>query len=360
MPNYVPDPNGDQNDQWLFELLNRLRGECAKWVLEGLKIESGVDVEFNYDGEFNAYATIEGGVDVVRINLGVIYILRDLFNRMLSHPQILRDIGNPSIETNVANYPANRKTIDLSTAMREVDVTQLPKDPTRRNLANWLFFVSVEFIFFHELFHIIHGHVDYLKSLGGLRAISESGLELHRLNDLDRHTIEMDADRMAADAMLSRIFGPLLYTQVQFQSLDDPLILPRSQRLLGFCFALYTCFRIFADDSLAHSEDQILRLRHPPAQLRQLSAILDATYLVRNSGYLPEITIEQVQGKAVIECELAFTRLLNDPNARSADILLTVSKQLNMRTKFREHWSLLRPKLDLLKRGGELPPLFES
>jgi hypothetical protein len=105
---YTPDPSSNDIDADLERLLRRCNAR-AKERIAATALDPDAELVETYlinDGALQAYAAIEGGVNVVGIYLGAIFIVRDLFDQMLSHPSIFREIGNPSRE--VARADMNR------------------------------------------------------------------------------------------------------------------------------------------------------------------------------------------------------------------------------------------------------------
>ena len=204
---YVPDPLKSETDAWLKGLLVRSEGWVGNFSRHcddpsTFKIE----IEFFESDDFDAYAAVEGGVDVIRISLGLVFILRDLFDRILSHPDTLTFLGGTALENDRTNYPADQKSIDLAAAMQRGRIYK-PKDASRVALADYLFSCAFDFVLSHELFHLFFGHVDYLKLKTGFHVLSELNPIISGLTNLDRHTLERDADRNAVFNTMARVVG---------------------------------------------------------------------------------------------------------------------------------------------------------
>jgi hypothetical protein len=74
-----------------------------------------------FNGEFNAVAGIEDGIDCIGINLGVL---------QMSHPDVLPHIGNNKIEEYRGIYNAERMNFDLL-AIGKVGMELPPKGEAR-------------------------------------------------------------------------------------------------------------------------------------------------------------------------------------------------------------------------------------
>src|ERR1700681_2636581 len=99
-PVYTPDPSSSEIDDFLDRLLRR----CNDRAKERIKISvrdpdvHTVETYLINSGALQAYAEIEGGVNVIGIHLGAVFIVRDLFDQMLSHPAIFSHVGIASKE----------------------------------------------------------------------------------------------------------------------------------------------------------------------------------------------------------------------------------------------------------------------
>jgi hypothetical protein len=344
-----------ENETWLAGLL-AICNERSKAFKD--KNDEAIDIAISFfeSDDFNAYATIEGGVDVIRISLGLIFILRNLFDRMLSHPDVLPQVGNPKLENDRSKYPADQTSIRLENAINAYRPFK-PKDSTRADCANYLFLCAFEFIFHHEFFHIFFGHVDYLKLKTGLNVLNEMKPRGPGLTNLDRHTLEKDADRNAAWNVLARTIGDYRGQDGIASHLadsDDQKETTRRTRIFGAILAMYSLFRVFSDNSLAATEDDILKSTHPPPLMRQIMATIDVGRDLVYHNVLTEDLYFQIFDDAVRHSELGFIHLMQDSVQQPADPRVTEQKQRNLLNKIEQNWQVLRPQLNSLKRGGIL------
>lgn len=84
---------------------------------------------------FNAFALKYQGYYIIGIHIAVRLILFDLFNRMLSHREVLVEIGNPNAESDY-NKPLNNYYSDIKSLVvygNQGDYQFIyPKDETRK------------------------------------------------------------------------------------------------------------------------------------------------------------------------------------------------------------------------------------
>jgi hypothetical protein len=208
-------------------------------------------------GTINAAAAIIDGVDVIGINLGTIYIIRELFDKLLSHPAVLPNIGDASLEKERWLCDPSRAVTDW-----EIDMAKgrpfCPNDPQRAHHASRLFLFAIDFIFHHELGHLFNGHVNWLLSTTGFRALPEVGASaIAGLTSIDRQTLEMDADS----------FGGLVCTKIAIGAAIQNRFESKREALSAALFAIFSLFRIFGGSTIG-TGPEILESDHPPAFYR--------------------------------------------------------------------------------------------
>lgn len=109
-----------------------------------------LEVGWIMDGNFNAIAGIQDGVDCIGINLGVVHRMRNLFLGMLSHPQVLTNIGNSRLEQYRESYIPK----DAVTDLHDFSAVVIPCDRLRLQYSSRLFSCVFNFIFQHEFWHL--------------------------------------------------------------------------------------------------------------------------------------------------------------------------------------------------------------
>ena len=190
----------------------------------------------------NAFATKFSDVYVIGINAGTAHVMFDLFARMLSHPAILKEVGNPAEEL---PYLESEKLDDYPTELKHMYINgnyafRAPKNELRQQYPMHFTQLAIRYYLEHELSHVLFGHVDY--NLDAQRQVFDS----IRLKNFNSQTLEMDADCTA----LARMIHETIYL------VDNPSTLPENQRKFytdhySACshiyFAVYNCMRIQGD-----------------------------------------------------------------------------------------------------------------
>jgi len=173
------------------------------------------EVYFDYvaNGSVNAAASERDGHGYVGLTWGTLIILGDLFCRMLSHPQVMKSIGNAAVEN---LDPAFQDGIILdgnllqekrwgAAGPQKARVWPcMPKDRLRLHCAELCRLLAFDFLCLHELAHVGYGHAQYLKSKTGVPFL----LELDSFTPapdqgVTRQALEMNADAFAASISLT-------------------------------------------------------------------------------------------------------------------------------------------------------------
>ncbi|MBA4056647.1 MAG: hypothetical protein C0490_18175, partial [Marivirga sp.] len=116
---------------------------------------------------------------LIGVNTGFFAAAWDLFLRMLSHEKILTTIGDCSKE----KFPGPDAW----------GPEMVPKDETRLHYAAHLTNLALNYVFQHELGHILGGHIDYGMSKG-LNLMDEASALIFNQDYLDNQTLEWHAD----------------------------------------------------------------------------------------------------------------------------------------------------------------------
>ena len=154
-----------------------------------------ISIHFDYinNGGFNALA-FSTSEDLYHVGIfgALIPRLLDVFARVMSHPKILPQVGDPSIETT--------ERIDSP------PLDCLPKDTVRFRHSERFFIEAALFLIEHELGHIIKGHLRYIREKVGTVLYAEHDpSRVMSLTPLVSQALEYDADAMAAIGMFSHL-----------------------------------------------------------------------------------------------------------------------------------------------------------
>ncbi|RYE24420.1 MAG: hypothetical protein EOP45_05835 [Sphingobacteriaceae bacterium] len=295
---------------------------------------------FTNSTSINASVIRKDGIYYAGFNIGVVYLLDRLFNTMLSNPNVLKNIGTSSSENNTTKW--NRKYFkDMANFSKEnlpLNYTK-PKDPVRVVIAEFLTYLSLSFLAFHEYAHILNGHIGYRDSVQGVNSITESRLSLDkgkaRKKFILEQTLEYDADSTAAFDIINFIFHydqNFFFLPTKFRK-----IVQNSEKSIALvAFACNSIFEIFGDDSL---ESEILMERkHPSFDMRRkllYNTSLHHIYHKMKKGRFDIEVASKLQNyiKAGVElCDKAFLAIgeegdvslakdFNEKNQRHLEIL---------------------------------------
>lgn len=231
---------------------------------------------------------------LICVSTGLIFLLHDLFYRLLSHPRILVDIGDVWLES--ARHPycsQGMLSIDYAKLLpntgavgqRLIDV--LPRAANRKQYADGLFGYAFEFLIAHEFAHIAFGHCEYRYPSSRpcsllMEMASQSSSTSSAMTD---QAIEMAADAFAALTTFAR----------GFQTPDDPrkiargllqrgtdLVTTRELFLFDWLFAIGMLFWMLSQD---FDPTNVALGSHPPPPMRP---ILAASFIDTFSTFRPD------------------------------------------------------------------------
>jgi hypothetical protein len=300
--------------------------------------------------DFNAWACTYKGVDLIALHSGAIYILRDLFDYMLSNPVVLPQIGNPSSEVAQEYYNIETDTFIAIHSVRRFE----PKDSARSDYAATLFQIGLNYIFQHELGHIFNGHTLWLTQTYGTRVLAEVGAaSIPNIDLLHLQTLEVDADSFATLDCLSRFCGLTISGGVPQ---TRPSILGATREaIFSVLFALYCTWRIQAPEPVV-TLPEVLQADHPPAAQRQrFIASLLLQFTVQH-GAFNATDVTDIIKSVIIEAENIFAALTGKPI--DSDLYSrTWDQTVELLQLLHQNWKNLRPQLVPLMRGGRFADL---
>lgn len=155
--------------------------------------------------DINAFATAQGDLHLCGMHAGLAVFLLKFSLFVLALPGTFAEIGNPAAEA-----PAHFTDTDLLRTFRAEDAENwfAPKDPNRQAFAEDLAQLLLRYVWFHELYHCLNGHVGFLQQFDQRAALhefpaAETAL-VKRLREATlslppdtRQLMELDADRTA-------------------------------------------------------------------------------------------------------------------------------------------------------------------
>ncbi len=228
----------------------------------------------------NAFAAEDSGWFLIGIYKGTYPFLLTVAARMLCDRRVLPNIGDPEKELELHEVPVTN-LLSMEHTRRE-EKQPFPKCPVRHQYAHLLYQEIMEFLIFHELAHIVRGHVGYLSSLNGTRRIEELNMALQPGGSLVSRAMKAHADMSAAELcfITSLSKHELLQADPDRRIADDDevnairksLYADKALNAVRTALAIYLLFRAFAPDSPATTrlqESELIKGSHPHPLVRQ-------------------------------------------------------------------------------------------
>jgi hypothetical protein len=215
----------------------------------------------------NARADVYKSKGLIGLYKGLVLLPIDLFLRMFSHPSFLKGVGDTTNERWSPQHGEgvwNDFDVLIEKRKREGRPPLYPKppvDPTRRRLAEVCADIVWRFLAFHEMVHILHGHLDYVYDTYATRFIANAArpmaMPISR-QDLDVQALELWADAVAARGSLANLLRTSENTGAYSVVTDD------RQKLFLWSLSLFTLFRLWGFEI----DPMLLSGTHPPNPVR--------------------------------------------------------------------------------------------
>ncbi|WP_421830236.1 hypothetical protein [Larkinella sp.] len=294
--------------------------------------------------DVNAFAFKEDEEYFIGINEGTVLLLMKLFYRMLSHRDILPQIGDLSKEVS----PPKSPDIDINEAtQKKREESIFPVDSTRSQFAVALTYFAFRFILMHEYAHILKGHVDYLENKTGLAMVSDNeNLTEDVGGDWIRQAIEIDADDYSAQIGYYFHIAILIDLNNRGTQTKDGLNTPEIASFAWY-FSISALFRLVG--SKGYSPNNFFTSLYPPPAIR--------TYFI---GFvLQQLNIQEKYKfpdsslNASFECEKAFAILSSEPDFYSSRLAYGPRSDEYINSifeRFEPLYEILWP-FSILKRG---------
>lgn len=263
-------------------------------------------VDIINSNETNAYVTKRGDKYFLGITYGAFLMFNDVFYRMIESKNVLTEVGDPEREMNTDKIFSLRLTNMGQLAVTEKHSENAePIDNLRILFGFQLIKMAFEFLVWHELAHIIYGHVDYVHSVLGSFELKEIKREESRnqLDPLVSQTLEMHADRFATQQSIA-ILEMLISNPDALTPALRPYFNTWPSVIKMWVFSTYTFFRLFSDHNYAEG---IKNAFHPPPSLRShlIQAVAEA--VIRGADNAPSAEdISKIRKEAMLAVEWAF------------------------------------------------------
>ncbi|WP_286753861.1 MULTISPECIES: M48 family metalloprotease [Sphingobacterium] len=222
--------------------------------------EIDIYVDFIDDTTVNAFATKIENTYFIGINIGVLSLYDFFAQKISANPNLLVEFGESAGESDTELI--DLKSINDSNVLENV-LKPKPTTKSRTILANWIFQQSILNIFFHELGHILNGHVDLLLSggVGFIQEYSSVKSKMSAMASLDRQTMEIDADAYSARSTFNTLMEEY---NTNYQGCRDIL------KNENYVFRLWAFVRMLSWRILENNfiGENLLSITHPPTSLR--------------------------------------------------------------------------------------------
>jgi hypothetical protein len=229
---------------------------------------------------------------------------------MLSDARLFRYAGDAKSERDdlgpLAGY------VPDADVMYKKEALSTPRDRARRDYAAFLQDQALMFLVGHELTHILHGHIDYLRAKRGEKITAE----LEYLGDrdeeerLERQCMEVDADRRS-------IFSRIDSLRVTLKSEGDQIASWRPHQgdpgllIFDWAISIHVLFRLFGD--LRFSQVDPAKSAYPSLALRHAvceGMAIQTVDLIWDPLLKPSATRALVLAR--LETELSFAKTLGE------------------------------------------------
>ena len=198
--------HGRRCDLDLMPPYSGLRSLCVqqlerldKWI-RGVRAEHvptmyPVHVAYVESLRMNAFTFVSHGYGFVGLYPGSLLTIYSFFSNLLAHPELFPAVGDPQKEEQWVGFDA-------------AHIIRIPKDPTRASFAGLLSVLVIDFLFTHEVGHLMNGHAELINSKLGVPVFAEFDPQHSRTFDkVTSQTLEMDADCFAVAQGIGTIFG---------------------------------------------------------------------------------------------------------------------------------------------------------
>jgi hypothetical protein len=302
-----------------------------------------IHFDFILNGAINAVAFKSNERYFIGFNTGTIFLLRCVIGRMLSDSRAFKHVGNPEVER--GDLKPLEDYVPDAEMMYKKSTLLTPKDPIRRAYADFLQDQAIMFLVGHELTHIIHGHVDYLRAQRGQKQTAELGGLKNRDQQerLERQCIELDADRRS---IVSRI-DSLRFTFDDANAPNPPWrgkVQHPVEMVFDWAISIDILIRLFGD--LSFSRTEAVDSAYPPLLLR------DAMFFSAAASTIGEIWGAETQPYAIqalkrarVETEMAFSVAARGIGLSVLDPEFVREGPLHLEVLNR-HWMTLRELLE--------------
>jgi hypothetical protein len=333
------DTDALRPDHGLRTVLERHRRNVEKWLrdVRELHCPKMGPVHFDYveNTAINAVAFEADGHEFVGVWVGAMASIYSFFGCMLANRNLLPDIGVVSAEIEF-----EPKVDDAEWLLR------IPKDPARKAYAHLLSTIAVEFLFQHELGHLMNGHVRLLNKLKGINYVVEFEARPSQvLSNLDLQMLEMDADSFAVGQGMATVLGRLHEQGKVFpadwrQWYENP-----RHALFTWLFSVYSLFRLLYRGPV--NLDDLEAAGHPPPGIRisMVGACIHEFLRVKGLDNLMK-EFESILEEVIHTVETAHAVVARCPVDATGLAQSVDPRALRQINRVVDNWKIIRPQLE--------------
>jgi len=239
-----------------------------------------VHFDFVKDHRLNAFAFYDPQTKCgfIGIRTGAVGLIYDLFYRIMSHPEVLPNLGNVGVERLRQPYCSEGIVDDFSKLSilgnnpggRLAEV--FPIDDERKRYAESLALIAIEFFVIHELAHLANGHCEYDNKISSIPLFIEAQSGKSKVGLMVKQYFEVVADAHASLWTWLKRLKNMSDDQMTARSLLEKgnSIVIRTQLLMtDWVLAIVLMFWLF---DISTNPDSLHTADHPPAVLRGIWA----------------------------------------------------------------------------------------
>jgi len=275
------------------------------------------------NGSLNARAMDHAGGDRICIFRGTLEHIYGTMLGLLSTPTFFRAIGDVRNEVRPQNLPGGRfPRLPLLRNASDADQRTplfFPKDETRMMLAQVLAELALEFLIYHEIGHIVGGHLEIPRNGHGLSTIPEFQYAINEPGDSTfQHVLECDADAFACHTTF------WVHTREKMAVLMRDLLnasewQPKDFALLIYIMAVGVLFRVLYPD--APRTIRAYKSSHPHPAIRACLVASSAMAFGLGDGTYTPMSLNKIVAESVGNIEEVWADLcLSGQNPQPSDV----------------------------------------
>jgi hypothetical protein len=260
--------------------------------------------------DVNAFAESHADHDSIYIFRGALEIIYGNIFGLLSTPAFFPIIGNVNVEVTPQNLPIDgfsRVPMLRDDSNGNQSSPFFPNDQGRMTVALILAELAFEFLIFHEIGHIVGGHLEILQIRQNMRAISEFEYTLGNTSDyLLRQTLECDADAFACH-VTSFVHNHDKMAEHLYKLVNPPKWKSKEFAILTYLIGVGVLFRSLYPKAPARIVQCNSFHPHPAVRACLVASSTMARELFH--GYVTSDTLSDIVGDSVRNIEDVWTGL---------------------------------------------------